>query len=165
MPRSPWILCAVTLAGLASGNAQPTVRIEQSVPAATLNLKEPTATAAIRDYVESWQTLRNAFAQNRQDLLDRDFVGAAKDKLAATIREQGTLGIRTSYQDQAHDIQVVFYSPEGLSLELEDKVEYEVRLFDHDKSQAVQRLSAKYLVVMTPSETRWRVRIFQAEHK
>jgi hypothetical protein len=161
-----WLLCAImSLAGLTCGNAQPSVRIEPAVPGATLNLKEATASAAVRDYLESWETLRTAFAQNREDLLDRDFVGTAKDKLAATIRQQGTLGIRTTYQDQVHNLQVVFYSPEGLSLELEDKVDYDVQLFDHDKTQATQHLTAKYIVVMTPSETRWRVRIFQAEHK
>ena len=61
-------------------------------------------------------------------LLDADFVGAAKDKLAETIQQQAALGIRTRYQDRAHDIQIIFYSPDGLSIELKDKVDYDVQV-------------------------------------
>jgi hypothetical protein len=163
MARAAFILCAVIMGCLTNGQTQPSVRIEQADLTGTRSLKEPTASAAIRNYLQAWQSLRLAFEQNRADLLDQNFVGSAKDKLTDTIRQQSSLGIHASYTDQSHDLQVVFYSPEGLSLELKDSVEYDVQLFDHDKLQATQRLKAKYIVVMTPAETRWRVRVFQAE--
>jgi hypothetical protein len=50
-----------------------------------------------------------------------------------------------------------------LSIELTDTVEYDVQLLDHDKSQATQRVRARYIVVLTPAELRWRVRVLQAE--
>jgi hypothetical protein len=103
-----------------------------------------------------------ALEQNRADLLDADFVGVAKEKLAGTIRQQAALGIRTRYQDRGHDLQIVFYSPDGLSIELKDTAEYDVQLIDHDKSQMKQRVRAHYIVVLTPAEVRWKVRVFQS---
>jgi hypothetical protein len=104
-----------------------------------------------------------ALEGNSAALLDADFVGEAKDKLAATIQQQTQLGLRTRYQDRSHDIQIVFYSPEGLSIELTDNVDYDVELLDQNKSQATQHVHARYVVVMTPAEVRWRVRVLQAQ--
>lgn len=142
--------------------AQASVQIEPAHLDGPRPLAEQTAKAAIQDYVESWQTLNSALNSNRLDVLDRDFVGSARDKLAETIQQQAKLGIHTSYQDKSHDIQIVFYSPEGLSIELTDNVEYDQQVFDHDKVQTTQHVRARYVIVMTPSETRWRVRILQA---
>lgn len=126
-------------------------------------LEDQTATAVVRDYLESWQSLGAALRQNRTDLLDQDFVGTAKDKLTDTIRQQVALGLQTRYQDRTHDIQIVFYSPDGLSVQLVDNVEYDERVVDHQKVLTTQHTHTRYTVVMTPAETRWRVRIFQAE--
>jgi hypothetical protein len=158
------LLLVLFLAGVDCGYAQPAVHVEQADASGTKTLKEQTASAAIRNYLEAWQTLRTALEQNRADVLDRDFVGSARDKIAETVRQQSAQGIRAGYQDRSHDIQVVFYSPEGLSLELTDRVEYDVQIYDHDKPLASQHMEAKYIVVMTPAETSWRVRVFQAEH-
>ncbi len=92
----------------------------------------------------------------------RGFCGIAKDKLKETIKQQSALGLHTHYQDVSHDLQIVFYSPEGLSIEMTDKVEYDMQVFDHDKNLATQHVSARYVVVLTPSEVKWRVRVFQA---
>jgi len=100
--------------------------------------------------------------QNRAEVLDSAFVGTAKDKLAETIQQQAKLGIHTSYQDRAHDLQIVFYSPEGLSIELIDKVEYDVQIVDRDRVKTTQHVNATYVIVLTPAEVRWRVRVFQA---
>jgi predicted PhzF superfamily epimerase YddE/YHI9 len=146
-------------------SAQATVRVEPANLQSPRPLPEQTQTAAIRDYLKSWQSLRAALEQNRADLLDPDFVGTAREKLAETIQQQAALGIRTRYQDRAHDIQIVFYSPEGLSIELTDRVEYDVQVLDHDRVNTVQHISARYVIVITPAEVRWRVRVFQAALK
>jgi len=141
---------------------QPAVHVEAENLKGPRVLQDQTKSAVIRDYLQSWQSFRNALEQNRADLLNSDFVGTSKDKLTETIAQQAALGIRTRYQDVSHDLQFVFYSPEGLSVELTDAVAYDVQIIDHDKVAATQRLSARYVVVMTPSEVRWRVRVFQA---
>jgi hypothetical protein len=163
MLKSSLVLCVIFLAVPSIGRAQATVRVEQASLQGPRPLPEQTGTAAIHDYLQSWQSLSAAFEQNRTDLLDPAFVGTARDKLAQTIQQQATLGISTRYQDRSHDLQIVFYSPDGMSIELIDKVEYDVQLLDHDKVKTTQRLTARYLIVVTPAEVRWRVRVFQAD--
>lgn len=140
---------------------QPTVRVEPANLHGPRPLQQQTADSAIRDYLQSWQSMKSALAQNRADLLQPDFVGTAQEKLAATIHQQAALGLRTEYRDRSHDIQIVFYSPEGLSIQLVDNVEYDEQVFDHDHLLASHPVHARYIAVMTPSEVRWRVRIFQ----
>ncbi len=142
--------------------AQATVHVEPVNLQGPRHLEDQSKAAVIRDYLRAWQGLRAALEQNRPELLDADFVGTAKDKLAGTVKQQGEIGIRTQYQDRSHDLQILFYSPDGLSIELADKVEYDVQVIDHDKVVTTQRESTRYLVVLTPAEIRWKVRVFQS---
>jgi hypothetical protein len=162
MLRRLLILCAVLALAASVAPAQPSVRIEPATLHGPRPLADQTATSAIRNYIQSWQSLSAALDQNNPDLLDAGFTGDAKTKLAETIREQNALGIRTHYEDLAHDVQIVFYSPEGLSLELTDTVQYDVQLFDHDKPESKQQVRVRYVVMLTPDQVRWRVRVFQA---
>jgi predicted PhzF superfamily epimerase YddE/YHI9 len=143
--------------------AQADVRVEPSHLQGPRALQEQTQAAAIRDYLQAWHTVSAALDSNNSGLLDGDFVGTARDKLAEAIQQQAALGIHTRYQDKSHDIQIVFYSPEGLSIQLTDDVQYDVKVFDHDKVQTAQQVRARYVVVLTPAEVRWRVRVFQAQ--
>jgi len=141
---------------------QAAVQVEPTHSSGPRQLESETRAAAIRDYLQSWQAFRFAFAQDQASLLDADFIGNAQEKLAATIREQAELGIETKYRDFSHNIRIVFNSPEGLSIELTDDVGYEVQVFDHGKPAASRDAHARYLVVLTPSQVRWKVRVFQA---
>lgn len=156
----------VSLTLLASGQAfaadQPDVRVEPPNLSGPGHLQEQTAKAVIRDYLESWKIFSAAFEQNRPDLLDSDFVGSAKDKLTSAIHQQSSLGMTTYYRDRSHALQVLFYSPEGLSIELADNVEYDVDVLINNKLATVQEVHARYIVVLTPAELRWKVRVFQA---
>jgi hypothetical protein len=145
------------------GSDQPAVRVEPTDSLGPRTLEKQTKGAVIRDYLQAWNSLSRAFEQNQGDILDADFVGVAKEKLEDTIREQARLGIQTRYRDGAHDIQLVFYSPEGLSLQLVDTVEYDVQILDHEKVLTTQHVRARYVAVLTPTEVRWKVRVFQAE--
>lgn len=159
-------LALVSIVGTAIsafGGDQPAVRVEASDLQGPRPLQEQTAKAVVRDYLESWQTMRRALQQNRPDLLDRDFIGNAKEKLTGTIKEQEATGVNTVYRDRSHDIKILFYSPEGLSVELADTVEYDVKVLDHDKLLGTRHIQSRYIVVLTPTEVRWRVRIFQSQ--
>lgn len=162
MIKSLLIGCSLLVATTGFGADQAAVRVEPTNLQSPRHLEKQTEAAVIRDYLQAWQSFDTAFDQNRIELLDRDFVGSAKDKLASTIHEQAKLGIHTRYQDRAHDLQIVFYSPEGLSIQLIDNVEYDVQVLDHDKVQTTQKVKTRYIAVLTPSEVRWRVRIFQS---
>lgn len=126
-------------------------------------LNKETGSAVVRDYLQSWESLKNAFDSNRTDLLDTDYVGEAKKRLSDAVRSQTSLGLNTRYSDITHDIQIVFYSPEGLSIELTDTVHYSVKIFKQGKSIADRRVSSRYIALMTPSQVRWKVRILQAD--
>ena len=159
---STMVFASMVLAsGIASG--QPSVTVDTSQLKGPRPLEEQTKAAAVRDYLESWQGMSDAFQQNRADLLDEDFVGTARDKMAGAIGEQAKLGIHTRYQDRAHHIQFLLYTPEGLSIELIDDADYDVQVFDHDKQISTTPAHARYIVVMTPAEVRWRVRVMQAD--
>jgi hypothetical protein len=142
---------------------EPTVHVQQPKLQGPRELQEQTAKSVVQNYLDAWQSMSKALDQNRPDLLDRDFTGAAKEKLAATIKEQSAAGVHTSYRDRSHDVQILFYSPEGLSIQLADDIEYEVQLLSGGKSIGKQQVKSRYIVVLTPSEVRWRVRIFQAD--
>ena len=158
--------CVVALAALAidllSWDVQePTVRIEVSQLRGPRPLEKQTQTAVIRDYLQAWQGLGQALEQNEPDLLEPYFVGLAKDKLAATIREQGKIGIHVSYRDRSHNFRVVFYSPEGLSLQLLDDLEYDVEVRTRSGVVGSQHVCTRYVAVLTPTESKWKVRVFQ----
>jgi len=163
MTKPLFIICSLFAAIIALGSDHPTVRVAPTRSVGPRPLEKQTETGVTRDYLQAWRSMSDAFEQNRADLLDPDFIGTAKEKLADTIREQAKLGIRTRYRDSAHDIQLVFYSPEGLSIQLVDTVEYDVEVMDHDKAQSAQHVRARYVAVLTPTEIRWKVRVFQAE--
>ena len=164
MKKSLLLACAFLFRAVPAFAAdQSAIRVEPSNLHGPRPLEKQTETAAIRDYLQAWEAMRRALEQNRPDLLEADFVGTAKDKLAGTIQDQTRLGMRTRYQDRAHDIKVTFCSPDGLSIQLVDNVEYDVQILDHDKVEGSEQVQAHYIAVLTPSEVRWRVRVLQAE--
>ena len=150
-------------AGLMAGGQQPAVRVEPAHLDGPRKLADQTAQAVVRDYLQSWQAMSKALNQNNAGLLGADFVGLAKEKLAKTIDQQAAAGIHTRYVDRSHDVQVVFYSPDGLSIELRDQVSYDVQIFSKDKQIATRHAQGRYVVVMTPAQVRWMVRIFQEQ--
>ncbi|HEX6772127.1 MAG TPA: hypothetical protein VF126_08890 [Acidobacteriaceae bacterium] len=163
MRRLMMLVCSVCAMAAPLWADQPTVRVAPLHLEGPRELNDQTKSAVIRDYLQAWQSMSNALSQNNPALLDRDFVGTAKDKLTGTVHDQVTTGISTRYLDKSHNLQITFYSPEGLSVQLVDNVEYEVQVIDHGKTQAVQTAHARYVVVMTPAEVRWRVRVFQGQ--
>jgi hypothetical protein len=145
-----------------TGFQQPAVQVDPD-SGGPRNLEAQTRAAVVRDYLQAWKSLSGALQENRADLLDPSFVGIAKEKLTDAVREQQALGMKTHYRDLSHDLKIVFYSPEGLSIQLLDTVQYEIQVIDHDRVQATQHLSTRYVAVLTPTEVRWKVRVFQAQ--
>ena len=141
----------------------PSVRIDPPQLQGSRPLEPQTEKSVVRDYLESWKSMQQALDQNQPARLDPEFIGAAKDKLTDTINAQAKMGIHTRYQDRSHHLQIVFYSPEGLSIQMIDNVEYQQDVVSKDKVLASKTMHQRYLVVLTPSEVRWQVRILQAD--
>jgi hypothetical protein len=163
MIRPVLILSAFLLIAPAFLAGQSSVHVEPSDLHGPRPLAPETQTGVIHDYLDAWSSLSAALEENRADLLNRDFVGVARNKLAQTMQEQVQAQLRTHYRVRSHDIRIVFYSPEGLSIELVDNIEYDEELFDHDQLVTTQPIRARYVAVLTPSEVRWRVRVLQSE--
>jgi hypothetical protein len=147
---------------LLSAAEEPSVRVEPVDPSSPREVEPQTQQAVVRDYLLAWQTLNDAMQANQPDLLDSAFLGVAREKLANTVEDQQKLGITTRYIDRSHDLKVVFYSPEGLSIQLLDTVEYDVQLLKDNNIQATQHVRARYVAVLSPTEVRWKVRILQS---
>lgn len=142
---------------------QPAVHVSPPQLQGSRPLEKQTETAVLRDYLQSWKSMEEAFDQNQSARLDPEFIGTARDRLADTIAEQNRIGIHTRYEDRSHDLQIVFYSPEGLSIEMTDNVEYQQQVLEKDRILATKIVHRRYVVVLTPSEVRWQVRILQSE--
>lgn len=155
-------IASLVFTAAAIGADHASVRVERTDLQGPRQFQSQTESAVIRDYLQSWQSLNSALDQNRSGLLNADFVGTARDKFEDTIHQQATLGIHTKYQDRAHDIQIVFYSPDGLSVQLIDMVDYDMQVLDHDNVLSAQRMHAKYIAVLTPADAKWKVRILQS---
>lgn len=153
----PLLLAAASLSA-----QQPTVQVAPGKPDGPRPLAEQTRAAVLRDYLQAWQAMDNAFRANQPAPLDAAFTGEARERLGEVITEQAALGVRSRYRDLAHDIRVLFYSPEGLSIELADDVSYEIELIGADnKPVATVHQTARYIAVLTPTEVRWKVRVLQ----
>lgn len=145
-----------------SGATKPTINVAPMDSVGPRTVEKQTQASVVRDYLRAWETMDRALQSNRPDLLDEYFVGDAKQKLADIIREQEKLGIQAAYGNQSHDLQVVFYSPEGLSIEIVDTAGYEVEVRDHGKVIGTKQVQARYVAVLTPTESKWKVRVLQA---
>lgn len=150
-------------AAQAPARAEAAVRVEPVHLTGPRTLAEQTQQAVIRDYLESWKTMCAALESNNPALLSQDFVGAAKNKLTSTIHQQAAAGVPTRYLDRSHDLRIVFYSPEGLSIEVIDTVDYDMQVFAHGHLLTTQPMHTRYVAVLTPAQVRWQVRILQAE--
>lgn len=159
----PLLACSLMAAFFVFAADEPSVRVEPTTSVGPRTLEKQTETAVVRDYLEAWRSMSRALEQNRADVLDADFIGTARQKLGDTVQEQSKLGIETHYRDTSHDLRLMFYSPEGMSLQLLDTVAYEVQIMDHGKVVSTQQTKARYVAVLTPTEVRWKVRVFQAE--
>jgi hypothetical protein len=125
-------------------------------------LEPLTKDSIAHNYADAWRAMAVAMNTNQADLLDASFVGFAKDKLEQVIAEQKKLGIHTRYVDRGHKVDITFYSPEGLSIELLDTARYNLQVLDGDRVVHTEEVTARYVVLMTPTEVRWKVRVLQA---
>ena len=124
-------------------------------------MEELTRLAITRDYAEAWDALAQALEQNDTALLNRDFIGFARDNFAARIAEQQKAGVRTKTIDHGHKASAVFYSPDGAGIELRDEAQLEIQILDGDTLVSSTKVTRHYVVLLTPTEVRWKVRILQ----
>jgi hypothetical protein len=160
------LIFAVVIAITALTPILPSVAADGSVPRVQLNPDDPgprpieqlTSQVITRDYGYAWQTMAQALESNQDNLLDGFFTGLAKDNLSNLIAEQRRTGIRTRYVDHGHKLVELFYSPAGDAMQLRDRAQLEMQIFDGQKLIDSEQVTLQYVVLMTPGADRWLVR-------
>ena len=66
------------------------------------------------------------------------------------------------YLNQTHNVDAVFYAPEGDVIELHDTTQYDLEIRDGDKTIHNEHAMVNYVVLMTPGADRWVIRQLQA---
>jgi hypothetical protein len=153
------LLTAICYSFAADETPQVALDVSKTGPRAVESLTERSIQ---RDYKFAWQNLALAMESNSPEPLDALFAGSANAWLKQAIISQKQNGLSTRYLNQSHKLEAVFYAPEGDVIELHDIAEYDVQIFDGDKSIHSQHLKALYVVLMTPGADRWVVRQLQA---
>ena len=154
-------MLAMTTGSQVSAATKPEVTLS-AANAAPRQVEDTTEKAIARDYASAWQAMATALDQNRADLVSASFIGTAGDKLAATIAEQRKSGLHQRFVDKGHRVNVVFYSPEGSALELQDTAQLEIQLMDGDKVVHSEDATVHYVALLTAAADSWKVRILQA---
>ena len=147
--------------------------VAQDLPSVQLNadnaagrpLEDLTRKAVTRDYAKAWNTLAKAMDSNNAGLVGGDFVGVAEDKLTAAVEQQAKAGLHRRYVDRGHKVDVLFYSPDGTSMQLRDTAQLEVQWMDGNKVLHSDSVTRQYIALMTPTEVRWKVRVLQEVEK
>ena len=137
-------------------------KVDFTVSRGPRDIEDLTRQKVVHDYAAAWQTLAAGLEQNRADLLNGYFTGVAKKEFTETVAEQGASGIHRHYIDHGHTLEAVFYSPDGGVIQLQDSTEYEVQIFDGSRLLHGEKVSARFLVLMTPTADRWMVRLLQS---
>lgn len=123
---------------------------------------EPTLQQSIpRDYVKAWQVLSSAVEAGDPTQLDQYWVGVAHDKFQRLIHDEAKTGIKVHYRDISHKLKAAFYPSDGAALLLYDDVQLEMQVQQSNRVIHTQKTSARYLVLMTPAQDRWVVRVLQ----
>jgi len=163
MKRASVFLVLVLTSILPVFAAEPAIRVKPTQTRGSRTVEKQTEASVIRDYLEAWKALDAALGNDRADQLETYFIGTAFTKFSGVVADQTKAGIHTHYVEHAHELQIIFYSPEGLSIQLTDDIEYEEQIFDGTKLVTSKLIKQRYIAVLTPSEVRWRVRILQPD--
>ncbi|HKN32721.1 MAG TPA: hypothetical protein VJX16_05700 [Terriglobales bacterium] len=121
-------------------------------------IEELTGTNVTRDYANAWRDLAQALDKNQADHLDAYFTGFAKNNFTQKISDQKTTGVHVRYVDHGHKVKAFFYSPDGGEMQLLDKAQLEIQVYDGGKLIYQEDAAQDYLVLMTPGADRWFVR-------
>jgi hypothetical protein len=149
------------LYGADSDESGTQVRLDVS-KATPRQVEDLTERGVLRDYRLAWRSLTQALEINILDPLEGPFAGEAKRMLRQTVLSQQHSGLSTRYIDQSHQVEAVFYAPEGDVMELHDTAQYQLQVSDGGKLIHDERVTMHYVVLMTPGADRWVIRQLQA---
>jgi hypothetical protein len=152
---------AVPLAKRILADTKPAVHLDFS-KAAPREVEDTTQQAVVRDYTAAWKGLSTALAHNSLAPLNENFTGFALNKLTERVKEQQQNGLSTRIIDHGHQVEAVFYSPDGSAVELKDTASLETQVLDGGNIIHSDQAQVHYYAVLTGAEDRWKVRVLEA---
>ena len=157
-----FVMVALSLSAYSSAaDSAPQVALNTS-KAGPREMEPLTERAILRDYKYAWANLTRALQISSTGPLNGLFEGNASAALNELVHGQRKSGLSSSYLNQNHKVDAVFYSPEGDLIELHDTADYDLQIHDGDKTIHNEHVIAHYVVLMTPGADRWVVRQLQA---
>lgn len=124
-------------------------------------VEDQTRESIVRDYGKAWQGLTEALAQNRPELLNAGFAGFAREHWGAAVTAQKKSSLSRKIIDRGHHLQALFYSVEGSAMQLRDTAQLEIQYLDNGKVIHSEQVTQHFIVLMTPAENSWKVRLLQ----
>jgi hypothetical protein len=154
------LLWALSLSSYAAdSSARVQLNIAKAGPRAVESLTEH---GILRDYRFAWNSMAQALEFNTLDPLEGPFAGEAKTWLRDTVASQQRSGLSQRYVNQSHQLEAVFYAPEGDVMELHDTADYQLQISDGGKIIHDEHVVLHFVVLMTPAADRWVIRQLQA---
>lgn len=138
----------------------PDVKINP-VEAKPRQIEGSTVQAVARDYSNGWKSLAAALEQNRPELLDANFTGIALERFRELISAQKKSGLHQKIVDRGHTLDLVFYSADGSAIQARDTAQLEIQFMDGGSVVRSEQLVQRNLVVLTPAENSWKVRVLE----
>jgi hypothetical protein len=153
----------IALGGIAqaAGPAISNVKLDTSM-AKPRAIEDLTRNALARDYGNAWLSLTDASESGSSSALDAYFVGSARKDLGSAVESQKKQGLQSRFISQDHNLQAVFYAPEGDVVELHDTAHCEIQILDGKKVIDDREVVLHFVVLMTPAADRWVIRELQA---
>jgi len=124
-------------------------------------VEDTTEKAIVRDYAASWKAIENGLANDDLNALDAGLVGFARDRFGDAIADQKKTGVKIRYTDKGHQIEAVFYSSDGSSMQLRDTATLTREVLDGDKVVSRDEITAHYIAIMAVTEDRWKLRALE----
>jgi hypothetical protein len=160
------LLCACAAYYLGASASEEVPRVELNADnIGPRPIEELTSKSVPRDYAFAWQTMEQALEENQPALLEGYFTGLAKQDLVQRVNSQIKAGLHTRYEDRGHKLEALFYSPAGDAMQLRDRAQLDIQIFDGSKVIYEGPMAMEYVVLMTPGADRWMVRQIQASSK
>jgi hypothetical protein len=154
-----WLASLVFLFSVVAPADAPDIAVQLDISKAAPRKIEPqTAGRILADYRVAWADISRGLNANDSGPFNAVFVGAAKKSLDARVADQQRSGVTTQYSNQTHQLQAVFYAPEGDLIELHDTAELDTQLRASGKVIHEDHGVHRYIVLMTPAADRWVIR-------
>jgi hypothetical protein len=143
---------------LADGKPSIQLNVKNAQPR---EVEDVTQNAILRDYTAAWQAIGTALANNTLQPLNENFSGFALDHLTQRVKDQKEHGLATRIVDRGHQVEAIFYSPDGAAIELKDTATIETQVLDGGTVIYSDQAQVRYYAVMTGAEDRWKVRVLE----